>query len=222
MGVNVRSKLHVALVNCTQTDSRTEDAMKLYRDHNIICRNVIELGMAAFSADPGFVKEYKRPVVSLRVLIEFYLRCRFDKSCIRKTSWETELTPAQLRCKLALSFTARPTQALYLDSANNVHCVLTLYDRIEVRARIFKRTVERLDQSLFTIDLAHELKSPMRTMSGFSTRGSGFIGVSKAQKSVVDAQHMRAYKLWRAGHGLFDICIKMGTLVDPMRDTCVM
>jgi hypothetical protein len=73
----------------------------------------------------------------------------------------------------------------------------------------------RLVPERYTADLAKELKGP--------DDGS----VNQIDTVVVhprggESPHRLAYTLWRQGHGLLGICVKMGDRAHPQRNSVVM
>jgi len=72
----------------------------------------------------------------------------------------------------------------------------------------------------YTVNLAEELKGK---------GDSDFIDMSRHDDSAQEASedgdrspHRLAYALWRQGHGLLDICIRMRDRANPQSETVVM
>jgi hypothetical protein len=69
----------------------------------------------------------------------------------------------------------------------------------------------------YTADLANELR---RRDGGPVSQISTTLAYPRGGKAPEAHQH--AYSLWRQGHGLLDICIRMGDRAHPQRETVVM
>ena len=72
----------------------------------------------------------------------------------------------------------------------------------------------------YTIDLAEELKG-----KGNSAPIDKSLHDDSAQTTPEDGggpPHRLAYALWRQGHGLLDICIRMRDRANPQSETVVM
>ncbi|PCH37561.1 hypothetical protein WOLCODRAFT_167591, partial [Wolfiporia cocos MD-104 SS10] len=95
------------------------DGRKLFRDFGIKPANLVELGALAHAADPSFSATYTRTVVSLARMVERYTRTALEKdSSVRCGDWE-----------------ATPLSEQQIDyAANDVHCGLLVYKRLEAIA----------------------------------------------------------------------------------------
>ncbi|KAI0313420.1 ribonuclease H-like domain-containing protein [Amylostereum chailletii] len=205
MGVNIRN-----------------DGMKLYRDYSILASNLIELGALACQADARFETAFGRPIVSLAKVVAFYLRRTLDKGPVRTSNWEAELSREQMSY-----------------AANDAHCGLMVYRKIMLIALATKRP---LSPAGYTSDLAKELEAPQpRLVTGSSdnptlvepsesksstspTRrktAAASKTANKAASSRVRPQHLRAFSLWKDGHGLLDICIRMRNKENPLKEATV-
>jgi hypothetical protein len=204
--------------------TRIDDAMKLFRDYGILARNLIELGALACAVDERFAKIYARPIVSLAKVVAFYLHRSLDKGPVRVSNWELELTKPQIICMFSLFVILKADRLSdFLDAANDAHCAIMVYSRIMEIAQSTKR---KLDPSTFTSDLVRELEMPKRSSKPVSTI-SNAPSDSKTTNgdnsvSAVKRQHLRAYTLWYAGHGLLDICIKLRSNKNPLREITAM
>ena len=90
-----------------------------------------------------------------------------------------------------------------------------VYKKVMAIARAKKRP---LTPSEYTSDLAEELEPVAQPKADTRTRSlPGQSASSNAQR-----RHLKAYELWSAGHGLLDICIRMRTKENPMREATVM
>ncbi|KAI0037019.1 ribonuclease H-like domain-containing protein [Vararia minispora EC-137] len=173
------------------------DALKLYRDYGIVARNIVELGALGCAVDPRFASIYDRSIVALAKVVAFYLHRSLDKGPVRTSDWERELTKDQI-----------------VYAANDAHCAVMVYRRIMAIARASK---VKLHPSTFTSDLAQELES-----SSTEIHKSLYVtSTARLPASSAKRQHFRAYSLWRAGHGLLDICIKMRNAKNPLHDATV-
>ncbi|KAI0252825.1 hypothetical protein BJV78DRAFT_1153462 [Lactifluus subvellereus] len=95
------------------------------------------------------------------------------------------------------------------DASNDVHSGFMVYKSLVKKARS-SRT--RLMPERYTADLADELG-----------RGGGDDGSSLtlSRDHRKPPLHVCAYTLWRQGHGLLDICIRMGGKANPQSETVV-
>ena len=100
----------------------------------------------------------------------------------------------------------------FVDASNDVHAGLMVYKSIVRTARSSK--VQLLPER-YTANLANELK---RQYDSPVSRISTTLANSRDGKAL----HQYAYTLWRQGHGLLDICIRMGNRAKPQRETVVM
>jgi hypothetical protein len=112
------------------------------------------------------------------------------------------------------------TEAIILwivDASNDVHSGMMVYRSLMKTARL-SRT--QLMPERYTVDLAVELNG----------RGNGdVIGRTSHDDSRPTVSedgggtpHRHPYTLWRQGHGLLDICIRMGDWANPQSETVVM
>lgn len=77
----------------------TDDGEKLYHDYGILARGLVELAGAAREADTVFATTYRRPMVALAKMVEFYERKLLPKDTVRISDWERNpLDPAQIEC----------------------------------------------------------------------------------------------------------------------------
>jgi len=170
------------------------DGRKLFCDYGIVSSNLIELGALAGEIDKNFASSVKRPIVSLANMVSRCLKKTLEKGPVRTSDWSKDLTPEQM-----------------IYAANDVHSGLMVYKSLMRTAQSSKT---RLVPERYTADLAKELRRP--------DDGS----VSQISATLVhprdgEAPHRCAYTLWRQGHGLLGICIKMGDRAHPQRDSVV-
>jgi len=77
----------------------TGDGEKLYHDYGILARSLVELAGAARDADSVFAASYRRPMVALAKMVEFYERKHLPKDTVRTSDWERDpLDPEQIEC----------------------------------------------------------------------------------------------------------------------------
>ena len=98
----------------------------------------------------------------------------------------------------------------FVDASNDVHSGLMVYKSI---MRIARSSKAKLLPEHYTADLANELRR-RNPVSQIST--------TLANSQGGKAPHHYAYTLWRQGHGLLDICIRMGDSGNLKRETVVM
>ncbi|KZV67369.1 ribonuclease H-like protein, partial [Peniophora sp. CONT] len=185
------------------------DGMKLYRDYGVLARNLVELGALACAADTRFAAAYNRPIVSLAKVTAWYMRRTLDKGPVRTSDWERPLSREQVQY-----------------AANDAHCAIMIYKRIMSIARAAKVS---LDSSTYSSDLMKELEPPPAApvpVSPFEAAAAGATAPSKPAtrtrtSTSAKPQHLRAYNLWREGHGLLDICIKLRSRTNPLRESTV-
>jgi hypothetical protein len=82
-------------------------------------------------------------------------------------------------------------------------------------------SMTQLAPERYTADLARELRGKGDNDPQVICRTSHHI---KAQAPLRGGElpHRQAYTLWHQGHGLLDICIRMGDSVNPQSETVVM
>jgi ribonuclease D len=77
----------------------TGDGEKLYHDYGILPRGLVELAGAAQDADAVFAASFRRPMVALAKMVEFYERRHLPKDTVRISDWERDpLDPEQIEC----------------------------------------------------------------------------------------------------------------------------
>ena len=77
----------------------TGDGEKLYHDYGILPRGLVELAGAAQDADAVFAARYRRPMVALAKMVEFYEKRLLPKDTVRVSDWERDpLDPEQIEC----------------------------------------------------------------------------------------------------------------------------
>ncbi|VDB87065.1 unnamed protein product [Peniophora sp. CBMAI 1063] len=186
------------------------DGMKLYRDYGVLARNLVELGALAGAADSRFAAAYNRPIVSLAKVTAWYMHRTLSKGPVRTSDWERPLSREQVQY-----------------AANDAHCAIMIYKRIMAIAR--KENIT-LDPTSFSSDLAKELEPPPSAAipeSPFEAAATAAAPTAAKPASrattglKVKPQHLRAYNLWREGHGLLDICIKLRSRANPLRESTV-
>jgi len=144
--------------------------------------------------DPNFASIFKRPIVALATMVSYYLKKTLDKGPVRTSDWSKDLSRNQM-----------------IYASNDVHSGLMVYKSIMRTARSSKT---RLLPEHFTADLADELRQ----------RDSGLVNKARATLAYLrggQTPHLYAYTRWRQGHGLLDICIRMGDRAHPQRETVV-
>jgi len=173
--------------------------MKLFRDYGILASNLVELGALACQVDEDFASTFNRPIVSLAKVVSYCLHKTLDKGPVRTSDWSKDLTRAQMKY-----------------ASNDVHSGMMVYRSLMKTARSSRA---RLLPERYTIDLAEELKGK---------GDSAPIGKSRHDDSAQTTSengggppHRLAYALWRQGHGLLDICIRMRDRTNPQSETVV-
>ncbi|KAI9438268.1 hypothetical protein H4582DRAFT_2076865 [Lactarius indigo] len=193
MGVNIRSGWFHTLtplgeLKVSVDESKTMGGSSI-ADYGILSSNLIELGALAGQIDSSFASTFKRPIVSLAIVVSYYLKRSLDKG----------------QCVDAIIHHAG------LDASNDVHSGLMVYKSLMRTAQSSKA---KLLPEGYTADLANELRQrdsgPVRQTSTTLPHPRGS-----------EAPHRYTYTLWRQGHGLLDICIRMGDRVNPQRETVV-
>lgn len=77
----------------------TGDGEKLYHDYGILARCLVELAGAARDADAVFAARYRRPMVALAKMVEWYERKLLPKGSVRTSDWERDpLDAEQIEC----------------------------------------------------------------------------------------------------------------------------
>lgn len=71
--------------------------MKLFCDYGIIASNLIELGALAGEVNHNFASTFRRPIVSLKIIVSYYLKKNLDKGP-RTSDWSKDLTLEQMNC----------------------------------------------------------------------------------------------------------------------------
>jgi len=92
------------------------DGKKLFRDHGILAKNLVELGALALLVDPVGSQERsksKRRVVSLVKLVRWYCGMEVDKGKERISDWEMKLESEQIDY-----------------AANDVHSSMVVYQKL--------------------------------------------------------------------------------------------
>jgi hypothetical protein len=106
------------------------------------------------------------------------------------------------------------------DASDDVHSGFMVYKSLMTKAGS-SRT--RLIPERYTADLANEL---LGQRGDGRTRDDGDGDVSALTpiqgRREPPPFHVRAYALWRKGHGLLDICIRMRDRANPQSETVVM
>ncbi|KAH9990250.1 ribonuclease H-like domain-containing protein [Russula compacta] len=175
------------------------DGMKLFRDYGILASNLVELGALACQADERFATTFNRPIVALAKVVSYCLHKTLDKGPVRVSDWSRDLTRAQMKY-----------------ASNDVHSGLMVYKSLMKAARS-SRT--RLVPERYIADLAEEL---IGRGDGELVNRTGHDGSVPTPSSGGDEPpHRQAYTLWRQGHGLLDICIRMRDRANPESETVV-
>ena len=192
--------------------------MKLFRDYGILASNLVELGALACQVDENFASTFNRPIVSLVKVVSYCLRKTLDKGPVRTSDWSKDLTREQMKCTYSVRVSLREVMiSRIIDASNDVHSGMMVYRSLMKTARSSR---VRLMPERYTVDLAEELEGK---------GDSDPIGRRRRDDSVQTASddgggspHRTAYALWRQGHGLLDICIRMGDRTNPQSETEVM
>ena len=192
--------------------------MKLFRDYGILASNLVELGALACQADERFATTFNRPIVSLAKVVSYCLHKTLDKGPVRVSDWSRDLTRAQMKCTYSVKGRMnKATISLTVDASNDAHSGLMVYKSLMKAARS-SRT--RLVPERYTADLAKELIG--RGDGELVNRTSHGGGVPTPSPGGDGPPHRQAYTLWRQGHGLLDICIRMRDRTNPQSETVVM
>jgi hypothetical protein len=183
--------------------------MKLFRDYSILASNLVELGALACQVDKNFALAFRRPIVSLVKVVSYFLHKTLDKGPARVSDWSKDLTREQMKCKHSSKTNlSEATISHTVDASNDVHSGLVVYKSLMRTARS-SRT--QLMPERYTADLAGELWG----------RG-GHDRSARTPLGGGEPPHRQAYALWRQGHGLLDICIRMRDQANPQSETVVM
>jgi len=175
------------------------DGMKLFRDYGILASNLVELGALACQVDEKFASTFNRPIVSLAKVVSYCLHKTLDKGPVRTSDWSKDLTRAQMKY-----------------ASNDVHSGLVVYKSLMKTARSSRTW---LLPERYTSDLGKELKG--KGGKGVTSRTKHDVGVQPSSRDGGGPHHQLAYTLWRQGHGLLDICIRMGDRNKPQSETVV-
>jgi hypothetical protein len=88
---------------CRCLPSNAGDGEKLFNDYGVFAANLVELGGVANQVDPAFAAKFKRQMVALAKMVEFYEQKLLPKGSVRSSDWETvPLTEEQLECEYRL------------------------------------------------------------------------------------------------------------------------
>ena len=192
--------------------------MKLFRDYGILPSNLVELGALACQVDEKFASTFNRPIVSLAKVVSYCLHKTLEKGPVRMSDWSKDLTRAQMKCTYSCRIGVREaTISRTVDASNDVHSGMMVYRSLMKTARSSR---VRLMSERYTVNLAEELKGKGDSDSIGRSRHDG-----SAQTASGDGggpPHRLAYALWRQGHGLLDICIRMRDRANPQSETVVM
>jgi hypothetical protein len=198
-------------------DRIQDDGMKLFRDYGILASNLVELGALACQVDENFVSTFRRPIVSLVKVVSYFLHKTLDKGPVRMSDWSKDLTREQMKCKYSSATSLNEaTISQTADASNDVHSGLTVYKSLMRTARSSKT---QLMPERYTADLAGELRG--RKNTGLICQ-TGHDRDSRTPLRGEGPLHRQAYTLWREGHGLLDICIRMRDQANPQSETVVM
>jgi len=174
--------------------------MKLFRDYGILASNLVELGALACQVDKSFSSTFKRPIVTLAKVVSYYLQKTLDKGPVRTSDWSKDLTREQMKY-----------------ASNDVHSGLIVYKFLMKTAHL---STTQLTPERYTADLAGELRgrddNDLQVICRTSHHKKG-----QAPLRGGEPPHRQAYTLWHQGHGLLDICIRMGDPVNPQSETVV-
>jgi hypothetical protein len=102
-----------------------------------------------------------------------------------------------------------------VDASNDVHSGMMVYKSLMKTARLSKK---QLMPERYTVDLAKELGG--RSNNDLMGRTSHDSLRTASEDGAEPPRH--AYTLWRQGHGLLDICIRMRDRTNPQSETVVM
>ena len=192
--------------------------MKLFRDYGILGSSLVELGALACQVDEKFASTFNRPIVSLAKVVSYCLHKTLDKGPVRMSDWSKDLTRAQMKCTYSCRVGVREaTISRTVDASNDVHSGMMVYRSLMKTARSSR---VRLMPERYTVNLAEELKWKGDSDSIGRSRHD-----DRAQTASEDGggpPHRLAYALWRQGHGLLDICIRMRDRANPQSETVVM
>lgn len=226
------------------TLSLSDDGEKLYRDFGIRAKGLVELGAFAIKADDKFSSIYNREIVSLAKMVAMYLGRTLLKGKVRTSNWEADLSRGMVECKAAcrlvydagvidtrhapfLSFPFGP-----LDAANDCHCALMVYNRLQ---EIADRDDKRLDVSMYSCQVNPRPLKPKpftlpkpATLPTLSQSINSPTGPPVPHYCIPEPprpQQLRAYKLWHVDKMPLDqMCMKLrtGARVEPLKESTVM
>ncbi|KAG9313751.1 ribonuclease H-like protein [Chiua virens] len=184
------------------------DGEKLYRDFGIRAKGLVELGAIATQADTNFCSVYNRDVVSLAKMVAMYLGRTLLKGKVRTSNWEADLSRKMVEY-----------------AANDCHCALMVYDRLQ---QIASRDGRELDPSTYSRQVIPIKSKPVSR----AVLGKNFHPQTVAASSVPHycipepprPQQFRAYKLWHVDRmPLARMCmeLRIGGRVEPLKESTV-
>ncbi|RDB28236.1 Werner Syndrome-like exonuclease [Hypsizygus marmoreus] len=187
------------------------DGKKLFRDHGILAKNLVELGAVARVADPMGAK-WKRKIVSLAKLVEQYCGKILEKGHERTGNWEGDLGERQLEY-----------------AANDVHSSIMIYTRLLEIAKeraiilgdsstIFSSNVEVLAEA--SPVSRSSSTSTSSTVTGTETQTADSLEFptdianipfdNVAPPPQMRPQHLRAYRYWHEkGMSVEAMCVAL-------------
>jgi hypothetical protein len=114
------------------------DGKKLFRDHSILAKNLVELGALALLVDPAGSQERsksKRRIISLAKLVQWYYGMELEKGKERVGNWELQLDNEQIDY-----------------AANDVHSSMVVYQKLCSIAQV-NAIIIADNKSAFTSDV---------------------------------------------------------------------
>ncbi|KAF9645234.1 ribonuclease H-like protein [Thelephora ganbajun] len=180
------------------------DGEKLYHDYGILPRGLVELAGAARDADVVFAASYRRPMVALAKMVEFYERKHLPKDTVRTSDWERDPLDAE--------------QIEY--AANDADCAVRMYRKI---CGIAERAGKTLMLSNYTTDLKTDYES---RRLGMITTAATIFPKDEDRPYFVAAeptpQELRAYTLWHTqGLSLTELCVALRSRDNPLKECTV-
>ncbi|KAF9781270.1 ribonuclease H-like domain-containing protein [Thelephora terrestris] len=174
------------------------DGEKLYHDYGILPRGLVELAGAAQDADADFAAMFRRPMVALAKMVEFYEKRHLPKDTVRISDWERDpLDPEQIEY-----------------AANDADCAVRMYKKI---CEIAEEAGKTLTLSKYTTDLKADYDSGKL---GMITTSATF--TPKNATAELTPQERKTYTLWHTEElSLPELCAALRSKDNPLKESTV-
>ncbi|CAK5268588.1 unnamed protein product [Mycena citricolor] len=166
------------------------DARKLFRDYGIMMYPCIELGALARAVDSQCKIAGNRKIIALAKLTEAYLQKTLAKdSSTRMGDWEN---PKLHERKEMLEY-----------AANDAYCTMEIYSAMASIAQTNKVEIPTFSEGIRHVPLVYSQMELTRTdLPSVSL-------TPRMSDAGMLPQHLRAYRHWKAGWALDDICAEL-------------